>query len=95
MVDTGATVVAMGDSDAERIGLKFRNGPRGVVGTANGQVVVHRATLDVVRIGDVQVYNVEAVVMPQPMDTILLGNSFLTRFSMKRENDKMTLDRLR
>jgi aspartyl protease family protein len=95
MVDTGATVVAMGESDAERIGLKFRDGPRGVVNTANGQVVVHRAKLDVVRVGDVQVYNVEAIVMPAAMDTILLGNSFLTRFSMKRENDRMTLDRLR
>jgi aspartyl protease family protein len=93
MVDTGATLVALGESDAERIGLKFRDGPRGVVSTANGMVAVHRATLDVVRIGDVQVYNVDAVVMPQMMDTILLGNSFLTRFSMKRENDRMTLDR--
>jgi len=27
------------------------------------------------------------------MDTILLGNSFLTRFQMRRENDRMTLDR--
>lgn len=93
MVDTGATVVALGEADAERIGLKFRNGQRGLVGTANGQVVVHRTTLDVVRVGDVQVYNVEAIVMPSAMDTILLGNSFLTRFSMKRENDRMTLER--
>jgi aspartyl protease family protein len=93
LVDTGATLVAMGEADAERIGLKYRNGPRGMVNTANGQVVVHRATLDVVRIGDVQVYNVEAIVMPAMMDTILLGNSFLTRFSMKREADRLTLDR--
>jgi aspartyl protease family protein len=93
MVDTGATLVSMSEADAERIGLKFRNGPRGVVNTANGQVVVHRATLDSVRVGDVQVYNVDAIVMPATMETILLGNSFLTRFSMKRENDRMTLDR--
>ncbi len=45
-----------------------------------------------VRIGDVQVYNVDAVVSPAPMPYILLGNSFLTRFQMKRENDVMTLD---
>lgn len=95
MVDTGATLVSMSESDAERIGLKFRDGPRGMVSTANGQVVVHRAKLDVVRVGDVQVYNVDAVVMPTPMDTVLLGNSFLTRFTMKRENDRLTLDRLR
>ena len=45
-----------------------------------------------VRIGDVQVYNVDAIVLPAPMPFILLGNSFLTRFQMKRENDTMTLD---
>ena len=44
------------------------------------------------RIGDVQVYDVDAIVSPAPMPYILLGNSFLTRFQMKRENDVMTLD---
>ena len=45
-----------------------------------------------VRIGDVQVYDVDAVITPAPMPFILLGNSYLTRFQMKRENDVMTLD---
>ena len=49
--------------------------------------------LNTVRIGDVQVHNVEAVVVPQAMSYVLLGNSFLTRFQMKRENDLLTLDR--
>ena len=93
MVDTGATLVALGQREAERIGLKYKDGARGFATTANGQVPVHRTSLDVVRVGDVQVYNVEAVVMPMETGTILLGNSFLTRFQMKRENDKMTLDR--
>ena len=93
LVDTGASMVAMGQADADRLGLNYKNGPRGMVNTANGSVPVHRTSLNVVRIGDVQVYNVEAIVMPAQMDTILLGNSFLTRFQMKRENDRMTLDR--
>jgi aspartyl protease family protein len=93
MVDTGASVVAMSEADAERIGLKYKEGRRGMASTANGHVVTHRVSLDVVRIGDVQVYNVEAVVLPSMSDTILLGNSFLTRFQMKRENDQMTLER--
>ena len=46
-----------------------------------------------VRIGDVQVYNVDASVLPAPMSHVLLGNSFLTRFQMKRENDMLTLDK--
>jgi len=93
VVDTGASTVAMSQADADRIGLKYKDGPRGLANTANGQVTVHRAMLDVVRIGDVQVYNVEAMVVPAPMHNVLLGNSFLTRFQMKRENDRMTLDR--
>jgi aspartyl protease family protein len=93
MVDTGATVIALGQADAERIGLDYKKGQRGMVRTANGQVVVFQVMLNTVRIGDVQVHNVEAVVVPQAMSYVLLGNSFLTRFQMKRENDLLTLDR--
>jgi len=87
-----ATMVAMGQADAERIGLNYKSGQQGLVKTANGAVPVRRVALNSVRIGDVQVYNVEAVVLPVQMDAILLGNSFLTRFQMKRENDRLTLE---
>jgi aspartyl protease family protein len=93
VVDTGATYVALSQSEADRIGLRYKHGPRGMVQTANGQVPAHMTTIDVVGVGDVRVYNVEAVVFPVAMDTVLLGNSFLTRFQMRRENDRMTLDR--
>jgi aspartyl protease family protein len=46
-----------------------------------------------VKVGDVMVRNVEAVVTPQSMPYVLLGNSFLTRFQMQRSNDQLTLDR--
>jgi len=92
MVDTGATLVAMDKYEAERLGLDYKNGRRGITRTANGDVPVYATKLASVRIGDVLVYNVDAVVTPAPMPYILLGNSFLTRFQMKRENDVMTLD---
>ena len=92
MVDTGATLVALDQYEAERLGIDWRNGRRGMSRTANGDTPVFRTTLASVRIGDVQVFNVDAVVSPSPMPYILLGNSFLTRFQMKRENDVMTLD---
>ena len=44
------------------------------------------------RIGDVEVRNVEAIVIPGQMSHVLLGNSFLTRFQMRRDNDILTLD---
>lgn len=93
VVDTGASMVSMSQAEADRIGLKYKDGPRGFANTANGQVPVHRTMLSSVRLGDVQVYDVEAIVVPAAMDIVLLGNSFLTRFQMKRENDTMTLDK--
>lgn len=93
LVDTGATLVAMGPADAERIGIKYKAAPRAMVHTANGTVAVHRVMLDTIRVGDVEVYGVEAVVVPSDMPHILLGNSFLTRFQMKRENDRLTLSK--
>jgi len=92
VVDTGASMVALDKYEAERLGIDYKNGPRGVTRTANGDAVAYATKLKSVRIGDVQVYDVDAIVLPSPMPYILLGNSFLTRFQMKRENDVMTLD---
>ena len=91
MVDTGATTVAMGAQDAERAGVSFKTGQPVMMSTANGSVPGYRIKLDSVRVGDVEVFGVDAVVTPQPMPYMLLGNSFLTRFQMLRENDQMTL----
>jgi aspartyl protease family protein len=93
MVDTGATSVVMSQDDADRIGLDYKNGQRGYSSTANGRVPVFRANLASVRIGDVLVYNVDAIVTPAPMPYVLLGNTYLGRFQMRRENDRMTLDK--
>jgi aspartyl protease family protein len=93
MVDTGATFISIGQQEADRIGLNYRNGTRGYSQTANGPVPVYRTTLDSVRVGDVQVFNVDAVVMPAPMDMVLLGNSFLSRFQMRRDNDVLRLEK--
>ena len=92
MVDTGATTIAMGQADAARIGLDLRNAPRGISGTANGTVPVLMVTLTNVRVGGIEVVNVPAVVMPAQMPYVLLGNSFLSRFQMRRENDVMRLE---
>lgn len=92
MVDTGATTVAMSRSDAERLGVDWRRGEPLSMSTAGGVVDGHRVTLSAVKVGDVTVANVEAVVMPTAMPYALLGNSFLSRFQMRRDNDVMRLD---
>ncbi len=91
MVDTGATRVAMSQGDAQRLGLDLRNAQRGMTLTANGPVPVQQLTLSRVRVGEVEINNVEAVVLPAAMPHVLLGNSFLARFQMRRENDVMRL----
>lgn len=93
MVDTGATSVAMGADDARHMGIDFEKAPRLPGSTANGTVWMYRVKLRSVRIQDVEVNEVDAVVVPQGMPHVLLGNSFLTRFQMKRDNDVMTLTR--
>lgn len=95
MVDTGATTVAIGQADAERMGLDYRKGQPVRMNTANGITQGWRLKLDTVRIGEVQVFGIEAVVTPQPMPYVLLGNSFLAEFQMTRNNDQMVLEKRR
>lgn len=91
IVDTGATVVSLGVDDAERIGLKYKAGLPIRMVTANGTANGWRIKLGSMRVGDVDVYNVDAVVTSGSMPYVLLGNSFLTRFQMTRTSDQMVL----
>jgi len=92
LVDTGATAISISQIDADRMGLRYRDGRRIITQTANGAAPANMVLLDAVRIGDVTVRNVEAIVMPAQMSHVLLGNSFLTRFQMRRDNDVLTLE---
>jgi aspartyl protease family protein len=92
-VDTGASVVSLGQAEADRLGIDYKSGKPGMARTANGDVPIRLITLNSVRIGDVEVANVEAAVHPNSFGIVLLGNSFLTRFQMRRENDVMRLER--
>jgi aspartyl protease family protein len=93
MVDTGATGVGLSIGDAERIGLNYKAGQPIRINTANGQTTGWLVRLGSVRIGDVEVYDVEAAVSPGAMPYILLGNSYLSRFQMRRDNDQLVLER--
>ena len=92
-VDTGASVVSLGSGDAERLGIDYKSGQPIRLSTANGTSMGWRILLASVRIGDVEVSNVDAVVGQAPMPYVLLGNSFLSRFQMRRDNDQMVLER--
>lgn len=93
MVDTGATTVAMSRAEADKLGIDWRKGERGYSNTAGGVVETSKLRLASVRVGDVTVYDVEASIVPASMPFVLLGNSYLSRFQMRRENDLLTLDK--
>jgi len=93
MLDTGATTIALSAADAQRIGLDFSKGQPVRMNTANGVSQGYRVQLASVRVGDVEVYDVDAIVSQQPMPYILLGNSFINRFSMRRDADQMVLEK--
>jgi aspartyl protease family protein len=92
LVDTGATLVALPASEARRLGINYLQGERGQMQTANGVAVAYRVKLDTVKIGDIEVNNVDAVVSENDaMGVTLLGMSFLNRMEMKRDGQSMTL----
>lgn len=92
LVDTGATSVTISQIEAEKLGLRYMYGKRIVTMTANGVVPAYQIQLGTVRLGDVEVRDIEAIVIPGTINHVLLGNSFLNRFQMRRENDVMTLE---
>lgn len=79
LVDTGATTVAISSETARRLGLSVPNSAFTVpVDTANGRVMAAAVTLDEVRIGEVSVRHVGALVLPADiLGTSLLGMTFL------------------
>jgi len=92
MVDTGASSVAIGSREAERLGIDYRSGQRGWVSTANGTAAAYRVLLNNVRIGGISLNMVPGMVLEgDGMSIALLGMSFLNQLDMKREGTIMTL----
>ena len=93
VVDTGATSVAISMAEAQRLGLDYKSGQMIPMSTANGVIRGWLIKLSSVRVGDVSVHGVDAVVSSGSMPYVLLGNSFLTHFQMTRANDQMVLEK--
>lgn len=92
MVDTGASTVALDTTEAERLGLDYRKGRQARVSTANGSTPVWVVRLASLRIGESELTDIEAAVVPQPMPYVLLGNNVLARFQMSRGPQQMVLE---
>jgi aspartyl protease family protein len=95
MIDTGASVVAISESAAARLGI--HPAPPDFVAevrTANGTVRGARAHLDSIEVGDLIVRDVAAVVLPdRALRDNLLGLSFLSRLHRFEYSDgKLVLE---
>ncbi|HEX2728043.1 MAG TPA: TIGR02281 family clan AA aspartic protease [Beijerinckiaceae bacterium] len=81
LVDTGASVVTLSHQDAQALGTRVR--PEHFtqrLATANGIIEAAPVRIAEIRVGDIVVRNVEAVVLPDGrLGTSLLGMSFLRR----------------
>ncbi len=80
LVDTGASLVALSERDARRIGLNTDELDRNAeVRTAGGRVRASTTVIDAIEIDGVTVEDVQAVVIDKGLEHSLLGMSFLNR----------------
>jgi len=90
MVDTGASTVALTREDARQVGFDpDRLDYRWRVRTAGGEVLGAYITLKSVKIGGIEVENVEAMVLQEGLTQSLLGMSFLGElysYEFRRDN---------
>ena len=78
IVDTGASVVALTAADARAAGFSWEPHEVAVVGRgASGDVHGVIRTIPQVTVGGITARNVEAIIIPQGLDTSLLGQSYL------------------
>ena len=95
MIDTGASLVVMRESDAAQVGIRpMRSNYTATVSTANGKIKAAPAKLDRVEIGGITVYDVPALVLPdEVLGQNLLGVSFLSRLKRyEYANGRMVLE---
>ncbi len=93
MTDTGATYVALSYETAQKLGLAQNLHFTGRSTTANGVARVASVVLDTIRIGDITVKDVQAVIAePGRMTQNLLGMSFIKHLAgFELNGGKLTL----
>lgn len=95
IIDTGASSIALGPRDAERVGIDLDNlAYIGEARTANGVVETAPVRLDTLIIGDIRDENVPAMVLRADLEQSLMGMSYLSRFArVSIEANRLILER--
>lgn len=94
MLDTGATTIAIDASTARQLNLPF--GREVQVSTANGIAQAYQSQVDSLQLGDIRLYNIDAVIVPQLGNLdgsaeILLGMSALKQLEFHQQGNQLTL----
>jgi aspartyl protease family protein len=95
MVDTGASVIALNETSAARIGVHpARSDYTALVTTANGKIKAARTRLAMVDVGGLVARDVDAMVLPdEALSENLLGLSFLSKLKrFEYANGRMVLE---
>ena len=88
MIDTGATLTAISAPLAERAGLEPRRGGIPIMlGTANGTVQAHVATIDSLTFGNVSASGTDAAIAESFGDFNVIGMNVLARLGSWRVED--------
>ncbi len=95
VVDTGATLVSLSGREARRLGIDYRVvGTPGHSSTASGIEKIYLVKLDKVRVGDIELRDVQGAVHDGDFPpSILLGMSFLGRLTMRQEGQVLELEK--
>ena len=81
LVDTGASLVSLTPADARAAGLGFGGGEKLTLSTAHGAAQATRTSLRRLRLDQLELEDVPAVVMDDSLPVSLLGMSFLSRLA--------------
>ena len=94
MVDTGASQIALRESDAARLGLRPSARDYTIkIQTANGVGRAALVQLRMVEVGNIVVRDLPALVSPDDaLGVNLLGMSFLSRVRWTHERGRLTLE---
>lgn len=94
LVDTGATSVALNSDLAKRLGIQYKlDGVETVVATASGKALAYSISLDQVKVGEIMLRNIDAVIIEgSSPSTPLLGMSYLGRLKLNNENQYLELE---
>ncbi|WP_293934394.1 TIGR02281 family clan AA aspartic protease [Iodobacter sp.] len=93
IIDTGASFLSMPRNLASNMGVDYKQGEESRTQTANGIIKSWQVTIAQIRIGSLLFNNVQASIRDQDNGPLLIGNSVLNRFQMKREQELLILQK--